>query len=438
MGIKDTAVAFRRKFRLDAHHGIERFGVFFAIFVITGVMVITGTGVSAFNRSRAELADKALYSTKFTTSKTGLEGQVDGIYTNTAKTRALVLMHFGDNTPVSYNAEDYQAFLLGSSKSLVSETLKTAGVRGSLHIFGSTGYIGVVLEATQPFQRQILNLTMRAKAELSFADQQASGDSVDAMAGDATFRQFDQWRVFFNPGATGTEHLQALESATLKPAEAFYEVVVEVEEELARKALDTQLEKMRADLTRIRVYSQELMTTSVDGLTLKAPAVPSVIGADTVTGESAREAEDGRSTLTLNTTQTVAGGFDLAWRDSNVYQGYLSNLVPADQTYVQWLQAATAAASDAGSDSSYDLGTIEWLLSDGTDLLRDYDPTDVTVRPLLNVANNLSAAFQDYVTDKTAYQRDLMLDLLHLDVDLRDVETNSSINQSKDFMVTFS
>lgn len=128
------------------------------------------------------------------------------------------MMHFDDRAKISYNASDYQAFLLGSNEQLKSEKLGTPGVSGSFYVFGSTGYVGVLLEAKQPFEQQVLNLTLRAKAELTFSQQQASGASNEDVVGDASFAKFDQWRVFINPGATGTKPLATLDATNFDPA----------------------------------------------------------------------------------------------------------------------------------------------------------------------------------------------------------------------------
>ena len=79
---------------------------------------------------------------------------------------------------------------------------------------------------------------------------------------------------------------------------------------------------------------------------------------------------------------------------------------------------------------------MEWILSDGSDLKNDYQSSDVTMRPLTNVMNNLSQAYQDYGKAKSEYQSTLLLDLLGLDVQLRDVQSNSTLNDSEDFLTT--
>jgi hypothetical protein len=107
--------------------------------------------------------------------------------------------------------------------------------------------------------------------------------------------------------------------------------------------------------------------------------------------------------------------------------------VPSGQTYSQFL----SGKRDEGSDKTpRNISDLEWILSDGSSLARDYQASDVTMRPLTNVMNNLSQAYQSYSKHKSEYQSALMLDLLRLDVDLRDVQSNSSFRDDKDFLTT--
>lgn len=436
MRIKDKLAALGKTFKFDSHHAIQRFGAFFGALVVSGVLVLTTTGFSALMADRDNLAETALWTKTFTTSKTQLSGDVDGVYTNELKNRVLVMMHFDERAKISYNAEDYEAFLLGSDGKLNSETLDTPGVTGSFHVFGATGYVGVVLEGESCFDQQVLNLTIRANEELSFTDQQAAGDSADQVIGDASFVKYDQWRVFFNPGASGTTPIAALESRTFDPARAFYEVVLKADEEQVRVELDTKLAEMRTNQSQINSYSDDLVTTKVDGLFLRPPTVPSIIDGDEVLGDSAAEAEDGVSTLALDATEVVPGGFDFDWRSGNVYDGYLNDLVGEGQSYVDYLQTMASESSNTGENPS-GIGDIEWILSNGKSLTADYRTSDVTMRPLMTVMNNLAQAYQEYYANKSVYQSDLLLDLLALEVDLRDVRSNSTVNADEGFLVTY-
>ncbi|MFG1858915.1 hypothetical protein ACGFJT_44270 [Actinomadura geliboluensis] len=437
MGIKRRSIALSKKFKLDSHHAIERFGLFFGALVATGVLVLAASGFSAFMADRSDLRETALWTPKFRTSKTQLGGEVDGVYTNELKNKALVLMHFDDRAKISYNAADYQAFLLGSDEQLNSERLMTQGIDGSLHVFGSTGYVGVVLKADAPFQQQVLNLTLRANAELSFNEQQARGSSADDIIGDQSFAEHDQWRVFVNPGANKTTTVKALDGERLDASEAFYEIVLKPEEGEARKALDDKLIEMRTNLSQIKAYSNDLLTTKVDGLFLRPPKIPTAVDGDTITGQSAPEAKDRKSSLTLNTETVVPGGFNINWRTGNVFDGYLDVLVPQGESYVRYLSKKAEEGSGTGDPTSTGINDMKWILSDGTSLTDDYKASDVSIRPLINVMNNLSQSYQDYYSNKSEYQSDLMLALLKLDLNLRDVQSNSSANTSEGFLVTY-
>ncbi|MFB7917091.1 hypothetical protein [Streptomyces sp. NPDC056061] len=433
MGTKDKALAFGKKFKLDSHHAIERFGVFFSAFAVTGVMVIGGAGASALKAGSDALSHTALYTQQFTTSKTSLKGDVDGVYTNKQASRALVMMHFPANASISYNAADYQAFLLGSDKNLNSQAVETGGIKGSVYVFGSTGYVGVLLDADKPFGKQVLNLTVRANAELSYDEHEQNKGSADELAGDASFDKYDQWRVFFNPGATGTTTIPALDAVTFDPAQAYYNIVLHEEEEATRQELDRKLIAMRANLAQIQAYTSDLETTKVDGLFLRPPSVPETIAGDSVTGTSAAEAPDGVPTLALQTEHTVPGGFDLNWRAGNVYDGYLDDLVPSGQSYVEFLSKKRKEGSDG---TAQQVSNMQWILSDGSDLKSDYQSSDVTMRPLTNVMNNLSQAYQAYAKNKSEYQSELLLELLRLDVKLRDVQSNSSVHDGSEVLTT--
>ncbi|MFD2024182.1 hypothetical protein [Promicromonospora aerolata] len=432
MGIKDKALNLGKKFKLDSHHAIERFGVFFGIFVVTGAIVMVGSGVAAFKAGRDALSQTALYTQEFVTSKTDLGGDVDGIYTNESGDKALVMMHFDESAQISYNAADYQAFLLGSDTSLNSEPVSTGGIEGSFHVFGSTGYVGVLLDAEEPFDRQVLNLTVRANAELSFAKQDGTANP-DELGGDRTFAKYDQWRVFFNPGASGAEVIPALDALTFDPARAFYDVVLETQEAELRTSLDRKLIEMRTSLAQVEAYTTDLEMTKVDGLFLRPPSVPASLAGDEITGVSAAEAQDGVSTLTLETDQVVPGGFGLDWRSGDVYDGYLDALVPSGQSYAEFLSAKREEVADGRTQRVSDM---QWILSDGSSLTDDYQLSDVTMRPLTTVMNNLSRAYQDYSTGKAEYQSDLMLELLRLDVSLRGVQSNSTVRDDHDFLTT--
>lgn len=429
MAIKDKTRNFFKKFKLDSHHAIERFGIFFGVITLLGLVVTGGAAASAYRTDTQMLNTTSVYNASFTTSKTQLLGTVSGLYSSSDRQRVLVMMSFAPQANVSYNAADYEAFLLGSNANLQTQPVNTAGVRGTFHIFGSTGHMGVLLEADEPFDSQVLNLTMRANRELAVVDETKAGDQLST---DESFLRYDQWRLFINPGAQGVQAIPALDSLVFSPARAYYDIVLAAEEAELRADLDAKLLQLRADQTQIETYTNDLATTKADGLFLRPPKVPVDLAGDVITGVAATEAQDGVSTLALETDYVMPGGLELDWRSGNLYDGYLDSLLAPGQNVTDFLAAKSEEASAGREDGT--VSSMSWILSDGTDLVNDYSASDVVLRPLNNVMTNLSKAYQNYERHKREYQSDLSMRMLRLEMSLRDVRTNSTIHEGDAFL----
>ena len=423
MGMKDTTKTLGARLKLDSHHAIERFGVMFGLIVLSSVVIFSGTGVSAFANNRETLSSTALYTSTFITSKTGIGGDVAGVYVSENRTRAMVLMHFDDTAKVSANAEDYRGFVTGSSKNLDQQTLKT-DLTGSVYVFGSTGYMGVMLDSTEPFHPQVLELTMRANTELVYKEKDSSSGDLPA---DGSFQKHDQWRLFVNPGGSEATVTASLNSEKIDAGAIFNEIVISAEEKTIRESLDSQLALMRTDLNRIKDATAELERTTADSgsLRLVTPQVPVQIAGDEVSGDAGGDGTD--STLQLKTDYVVPMGYDFDWRGGSVKEGYLKTLIPEGTNYAGYLaQRSTETKED------FRVNEMKWLLNDGTDLRSDYDSDNPMVKPLVEITNKLSQAYQDYYANKKKYQVDMHTELLDLEVNLRNVESNFTTNNSQD------
>lgn len=429
MAMNDSAKAFGARFKLDSHHAIERFGVIFGAIVVSFVVIFSATGVSAYANNQEALSSKALYTPTFRTSKTDISGDVSGIFVNSDRTRAMVLMRFKDTTKVSANAQDYRGFLTGSSRALDQESLQTK-VAGSVIVFGSTGYMGVMLDSDKPFNPQIMNLTMRANTELVYKEGGAAPDKD--LPADGSFAKYDQWRVFFNPGGSEATVSAALGAPKVDVGAVFNELVVSSQEKTIRDTMDAQLALMQTDLNRINDGTAELERTTADSgrLRLVAPTVPKQIAGDAVEGK-ARVGETA-STLKLKTDVILPTGYGFDWRGGSVMAGYLKDLVPDRSGYVSYLTQHSKETRD-----EFRINEMKWGLNDGSDLKRDYDGSNTTLKPLTDIMNKLSQAYQDYYKDKTTYQVDQYKKLIDLEVSLRNVESNSTVNSDKEAMVSY-
>lgn len=431
MAFKDTAKSFATKLRLDSHHAIERFGVVSGVLGACFLLVFGGATASALANQAEQLGTTALYTPKFTTSKTQLGGEVTGVYVNDDRTRSMVLMQFSDPDSVSSNARNYQSFLTGSSRDLAGEPLKTP-VTGEVVVFGSTGFLAVVLEAEQAFAPQILNLTLRANSELIYKPGE-TGKVREDLQGQDSFIENDQWRVYVNPGAEGAEVSEVLNAPEFDPGAVYAELIVKPQEEEIRKELDDQLGQMKADLVRISEYETDMRRVNVDGTFLVPPATPEQIAGDEVVGDVATEKAP--ASLELRADWVSESGFDFDWRDGSVRDGYLDEIVPEGESYVTFLADKAALTRDQSGVSKL-VNTMQWKLSNDR-LLDDYSTNDTAMKPLFDIRNGLSQAYQDYFSHKLDYQVKGYGKLVDLEVELRNVRSGSSVNDTSDALFIY-
>ncbi len=455
MGFKDKAQNFASKMKLDSHHAIERFGIMFAAVAVSGALLLGGATTSALQNNAATLDATVLYTPSFTTSKTQLQGSVPGVYTSTDGKRAVVLMQFKDSSSISANASNYQSFLTGTTRDLGQESPKTE-VSGEIVVFGNTGYMAVVLDSDRPFEQQLLNLVIRSNSELAYkpGDQREIREDLKS---DASFTKNDQWQVVFNPGASAVVDASSLDAEVFDPGAFFADVVIAPEEQVVRARMDGELGQMQVDLARIAEATEQAASAqSSDGVRLVLPDVPEQIAGDEVTGEEGQAPADTNgltdeeilaatvdtSTLALKTDWVNPKGFDFDWRSGSVAEGYLDSIVPDDMTYSAYLASKTGEGQDEDARSSLRISDLLWELTDGTILAgpggaSDYRSNDTTVKPLNDARNSLAQAYQDYYTHKSDYQIKSFSELIELELELRNVRTGSSVNDSPEALLVY-
>lgn len=425
-GFNDKMRAFFARFQFNSHYAIERAG-WVTSFILVSFLVLTATAFYySGQKANQLLGSRAMYTTKFTSSKTKNAGEVVNIYTDKSHKRAMVLMKFDNPATMSAAAKDYQGFITGSNLAGEFHPLKNKPA-GSVFMFGSTGYMGVYINDSQGIKSGIMALTMRANSQLVAQDPDspaAASDEAVVGAGGTSFEKYDQWRVFFNPGASGTKHLSALDASTPKIKDMYAQMIVAPQEKEIREKLDADLVQLKADLAGIADYTRRVTTTNLNGLYVRAPKVPEAIDGDSVAGQAAYGSKP--STLTLKTAHPAPNGFSFDWRAGSVEKGYLDGIVPQGQNYLTWVPRHMQS-----NGTSIDVTSLKWTMSDGTPLA---DQTSTDVGPLQQINANitlLTTAYQTYFNHKQQYEVNDLGSLLNLEMSLRDVVQNNTINDSK-------
>lgn len=410
------------KLKLGPHYRMERFSLLFCVMVV-GILVTTvSCFVAHVQTQNTTLGEQAIYSTEFETSKTGVSGKVIDVYFSEDKAKTLLLLKFDDTKVVSTNADNYQMFLTGASVEQNKQTLD--GVpSGSIYMFGNTGYMGIYLVNKDGFGPQILDLVVRCNSEL----QTNASEDVDEEVEDKSFVDYDQFRVYFNPGASKAKHLDCLDGSKAPSIKDFYnEAVITPQEDEIHAQLETQVNNMRVSLNQIHEYEERLET---EGITV--PAEPSVIAGDKVITN-----DDG--SYTYKPATVLPGGYDLDWQHTSVVDGFIDDLIAKtdspNMTVDQYFAMMTREANGDASGNKLDTDNIEWQLNDGTLISSLSGGKSSRYTKYMEMCNDLTNAWRTYYNQKVDYQREMLGSLLDLEVSKDSILTSSSVNTSENVL----
>lgn len=410
------------KLKLGPHYRMERFSLLFCVMVV-GILVTTvSCFVAHVQTQNTTLGEQAIYSTEFETSKTGVSGKVIDVYSSEDKAKTLLLLKFDDTKVVSTNADNYQMFLTGASVEQNKQTLD--GIpSGSIYMFGNTGYMGIYLVNKDGFGPQILDLVVRCNSEL----QTNASEDVDEEVEDKSFVDYDQFRVYFNPGASKAKHLDCLDGSKAPSIKDFYnEAVITPQEDEIHAQLETQVNNMRVSLNQIHEYEERLKT---EGITV--PAEPSVIAGDKVITN-----DDG--SYTYKPATVLPGGYDLDWQHTSVVDGFIDDLIAKtdspNMTVDQYFAMMTREANGDASGNKLDTNNIEWQLNDGTLISSLSGGKSSRYTKYMEMCNDLTNAWRTYYNQKVDYQREMLGSLLDLEVSKDSILTSSSVNTSENVL----
>ena len=450
---------FVNKFKLDSHHEIERFRVMIAVITALGILIISSAAYASYRSNQVDISGTAQYTTKFVTSYTQQEGAVDGIYTNSDKTRAVMLFSFeGD---MSKNPNDYEVFITGVNKNKPARV--ESAMTAKLVSFGNSGSMGLIVDAPEGFAEQILNVTMSSKRNLAAPQPMNEEDLAKYGYAGETFTSRDSWCMIFNPAGTNATALPELDAHDFDPRDFLINSVFRDREVELRRAADDTLVEMRTAQDRIGFYHDALSDMEVNlpdaaGAKIVMPAPNELIAGDEIKGMSREEVkdainsgepiesiegiasksqkareldtyEDGTmpTTYELITQKAVPGGVQFEWHQSSIQEGYLQNLMPAGYNVDEYLNELRTRANEAEIPKM----NTKFMLSNGKSI-DSYDVLDNSVLNLQSNAMNLVSSYRDFYTTKVTYQTKNLVDLLALEAELDEAAANTSVGTNPD------
>lgn len=409
------------KLKLDGHHRIEWFGVSFSVLSVCMLLVLVSIGVKVHKDASITLSDKAMYTTSFTTSLTGVSGEVRDVYSNKDHTKIFLLLKFSDTSAISMDANEYQMFLTGSSPTQ-APTYLNVNPSGCIYMFGSTGYMGIYLSDVRGFEPQILNLIVRCNSQLT----SKRSDTAQEALTDASFADYDQFQIYFNAGAANTTKLDILESDdTLKVSDLYYEMLVKADEDSVREQLQADIDAMKLDLDRIEEYRKRLAMENI-----QVPDDPELIRGDTYTVN-----DDG--SVEINFASILAGGLDFDWKNGSVKTGYLDSLTNGMEYEDYFSELNEERSLDGSNLISSDM---QWLTASGEPFTVSNDGGSIVTTKDTTTANDIAGlqqAWRNYYSMKLQYQTADLKELLDIEMDVKSSDAMFSLNNSEDVLTNW-
>lgn len=257
------------------HSGIERFGITF----VAIIAIFVGLFVAMSHMRNKDIAKaikyESIYLSDFKLSKSGTEGKVLGVYTNSEKTKSLVILKLNDTGLISTNAEDYKLFLTPAKA--VGNVRKKFNAGASFFTFGDTGYMGILFTSATGFNNELAQIIIRNQSKLLDVDDEKSKQS---MSENESFKYFDQGVFYINMGAINTPILKLLDSDELNLQDVYSNVVLKARDSDVRAVLDTIIQSMVDTRKVIEEYHDRLTRFSANGLTVVDTPIPTFITDD--------------------------------------------------------------------------------------------------------------------------------------------------------------
>lgn len=400
---------FSERFFLDKHHKIERFAILFIMLVTLLVVVFVTTCFSQKDLNETTLLTQAKFTDSFQFSLSETQGHVVNVFRNDDFTRAFLLLKLDDTRNISQDANDYELFLTGSDLNKAKHDLASAP-KASLYMFGSTGYMGVYLVDMGKFGPQVCNLIIRSNNLIDRV-----GDGGELAQQDASFAEFDQAQIFFNPGGTDAKAAVALNEGDMSAFSIYDSMIADGSELNLKISMNETLKNAQASLSRIEEYSKRVAQNGI-----VVPNAPLPIRGDSIEGP------DDRGYYHLDTDFLIARGFDFDWIDRTVRDGWLDELCP-DGNYIKFFNEKKMEPDQV--KFSTDDASIKWYMSDGTEFDASVSSDDVGNSKVIQESiSDLKSEWNTYYNLKRTFQVDQMRQLLVMEVNAKNIEDNYTCN----------
>ena len=398
----------RDNLKLGSHHKMERFTIMLGT-ALTFLLIFAAISFFSHRSGVVETTGaQALFTDEFTFSLSGQNVTVEGVYGDENNTDVMALIKMSDSSSMSANAENYEVFVTGVDDSISYEP------DVSFSLFGSTGYGIVRLQHDEPMPAEILDITIRANSSLA----SNSVATLDEEELDGSFQEFDQGRMYINPGATGVEPIEGLAVGEDDPVKLYTGLVADKLDAEIHDRLEDEIAKIENQINRGQEYTNRLTAAGY-----KVPPQPWFIEGDYVD-------EDGVYHIASHLSQ--AHEYD--YQTKTIRDGYLNQVVDDLSKYSAYMQEHDAKV-ETDEDRPEEVGVITEL-TDNSGVKLDLE----TVTPGTNTSAEISVkedvsllegTWSQHLASKATIERSIARELLVLDADVQSQKTTFSTHSGE-------
>lgn len=429
------------KLKIGSHYRIERFGWIFSLLSLSMLICLGFAWRAQMNINKIDFKSRAVYAPAFETSRTHNSGSVVGVFSNTERTKAFVLLKMKNMDELPADAKDYRMYITNSS--MPGNPRKSDHKpSGSIYMFGTSGYMGLYIIDKAGFEQAIKKITVRIGKELVTVDSnKIQGDAVDE-----SFAKYDQFNIHINFGAdfgdkmvqldenspdelvnVGLKESDVLSGNKIEATKIFKTLVIDPQEKDIKAVLLNDLKDMQNKKKLIAEYTERYETLDIDGKHGIVPEEPMEMRGDEIT--------DVKGVLYLKPSYVYPNGYDFVWQDRSIEDGYLKDVVPAGDSALNFMIQHDKAVSET-TETKQEL----WYLSDGS-LLSAYEDNGGTqykvVSDAMNLRDQIVKFWTDYIGMKKTYQITDLRSLLELEIVMRAVDRNYTVNDAVDTLISY-
>ncbi|PAE87725.1 hypothetical protein CHH72_16950 [Shouchella clausii] len=408
----------RDKLKLGPHHKMERFTAMLGA-TLTALILFTALSFVTHRSNVVQsVSAQAVYTESFNFSLSNEKMYVEGVFANEDKTDVMILLRMQNPENMSSDASNYELFITGEKDSLTYEPDVT------FSLFGSTGYGVIRFQDDEPIPKEVADITIRSNADLAGRD--GSGTSGEKDSNDGSFGEYDQGKLFVNPGAEDVTTLDWLETGETEPTKLYTALVAESLDQEIRDEMQEQTDELGKLLNREKEYANRLVSAGYE-----PPETPWFVNGDYID-------ENG----VLVAARDLAGAFTFDYSTKSIRDGYINQIMNDLSSFDEYMEEHSKNESEAKMDSTREeqVQRIDTIKNeDGAEL----DLTSVATgsSPSAQVAakdsvESLQGTWREYLNIKSKLQRDLMRKLLILDADVQSQAFSYSVQSDKD-AVTF-